>query len=155
MPNTVLTRLQQLVTSVISSVTGSAPHKHSSKTGAHTSHKIPSALPTSSQPAKSPRKRRSSVAPADKQAKSRKAQPAAAQTPEAWPFPAHGLPPATAVKQSGKRKHKHLAALPTTVAPLHKLVKQLPVDKPQHGKQSATPAFPIRQRAKSARKAKP
>lgn len=155
MPNTVLTRLQQLVTSVISSVMGSAPRKHSSKTGAHTTQATQSAPLTSSQPAKAPRKRKSSPAPADNKAKSRKAQPAPAQTLEAWPFPAHGLPPATAAKPSGKRRRKHSAALPTTVAPLHKLVKQLPVDKPQHGKQSVTPAFPIRQRAKSARKAKP
>jgi len=106
------------------------------------------------QPVKAPRKRKPSPAQADSKVKSRKPKPAPAPVLTEFPFPVSGSQPATPAKSSGKRKPKHSPALPTTVAPLHKLVKQLPADKPPRGKQSATPASKTRQRAKSKAKAK-
>jgi hypothetical protein len=121
--------------------------------GVHPIPMIPFA-PQQPQPAKAQRKRKSSPAHTDSKAKSRKAQAVLAQTLTEFPFPVSGSQPATPAKSSGKRKPKHSPALPITVAPLHKLVKQLPADNPARGKQSATPASKTRQRAKSKVKTK-
>jgi hypothetical protein len=153
MRNIAPSALLQRVISRMSDAMESALLKLTQIIGVHPTPMIPFAH-QQPQPAKAPRKRKSSPAHTDSKVKSRKAQPVLAQTLTEWPFPVLGSQPATPAKSSGKRKPKHSPALPTTVAPLHKLVKQLPADKPPRGKQSATPASKTRQRAKSKAKAK-
>lgn len=155
MRNTAHTPLLQRVISRICNAMGLVLPKPLPKIGVLATPPIPSAPHTNSQPAKRPRKPKSSPAQAVKQDKPSKPVRQLAQILEETPFPARGLRPAVVAKLSGKRKRKHSPVLPTTVAPLHKLVKQQQMDKAPLGKQLATPVFPILRPAKPASKRKP